>query len=273
MKFMVSLLLVCCGSVESLHADTTEAADASALYWRSGDLQTIDANSTVPSPYQDDDWYRSDFEIQRNWIGTAWRAENAVFAQDGLTLHLAPVADDSTQKSFLGAEVQSNDVHGFGRYEVVMRPSPAHGVISSFFTYTGPHFDDPHDEIDIEFLGRDTTRMWVLAYSDGKKLPGKWLELGFDAADAPHLYAFDWTADRIVWFVDGKEVFRVNSQNPPAPHHAGKIYMNIWAGGPSQRNWSGEAPADTQAEAQYYCVSYQPSGVKTPQCSDTFSIE
>lgn len=272
MKFVASLLLACAGSIWVQVADAATMTDSSAFLWRP-DGAAAAADETGPSAHPDADWYRSDFEIERDWIGTAWRRDSAVFTDDHLALRLAPVTDASTDKNFFGAEVQSPGNYGFGRYEVVMRPARAHGVISSFFTYTGPHFDAPHDEIDIEFLGRDTTRMWVLAFSDGQKLPGEFLELGFDAADAPHLYAFEWTADDIIWFVDGTEVFRVQSQTPPVPQTPGKIYMNIWAGGPSQRNWSGVAPADTQTEARYYCVSFRPAGIESPQCSDTYTGE
>lgn len=269
MKCGAELLLICVGGIGIFGADTTAAAEAGAMLW--DPVRATIAGDAEAVSHRSSDWFRSDFEIRRDWIGTAWRSEGAVFAQDHLALRLAPVADASTDKDFLGAEVQSPGFHGFGRYEVVMRPARAHGVISSFFTYTGPHFDAPHDEIDIEFLGRDTTRMWVLAFSDGQKLPGKFLELGFDAAEAPHLYAFEWTAQDITWFVDGTEVYRLHSRTPPVPRTPGKIYMNIWAGGPHQRNWSGVAAADTQAEAQYYCVSFRPAGAQTSQCSDTFS--
>lgn len=267
MKCTASLLFVCFGI---LSAQEATAADPNALLWHPDGSTPVLAAEVGSATHRDADWFRSNFEIRRGWIGTAWRRSNAEFSHDHLALRLAPVTDNSTEKDFIGAEVQSRGVHGFGRYEVVMRPARAHGVISSFFTYTGPHFGDPHDEIDIEFLGRDTTRMWVLAFSGGQKLPGEFLELGFDAADAPHLYAFEWKANEIIWFVDGTEVYRVQSATPSVPRTPSKIYMNIWAGGPEQRNWSGVAPADTQAEAQYYCVSFQPTGSTAPQCSDTY---
>ncbi len=271
MKFVASLLLVCASCIAAVGADAAAETGASAFLWHPDGAAPVAGDDAGATAHRDDDWFRSDFEIRRDWIGTAWRSDGAVFADDHLALRLAPVTDGTTDKDFLGAEVQSPGFHSFGRYEVVMRPARAHGVISSFFTYTGPHFDAPHDEIDIEFLGKDTTRMWVLAFSDGKKLQGEFLELGFDAADAPHLYAFEWTPDDIKWFVDGTEVFQVQSQTPPVPHNPGKIYMNIWAGGPGQRGWSGVAPADTQAEAQYYCVSFRPTGTDASQCSDTYT--
>lgn len=116
--------------------------------------------------------------------------------------------------------------------------------------------------------GRDTTKVWLNRFVDGQKLPGRWLDLGFDAADGPHLYRLDWLPDRLIWSIDGKEFMRVTAEEADIPQHAQKIYLNIWASGPGQAAWSGDAPADTQAEAHYYCVSYVPAGAEGPMCSD-----
>ena len=212
-------------------------------------------------------WFTSNFTIKTSGFRTAWR-KALVSTQDGrimLQLRPAPAGHD---KDFLGSEVQRRERTHFGRYEVVMTAARGDGVISSFFTYTGPWFDDPHDEIDFEFLGRDPTKVWAMAFADGQKLSGRWIDLGFDAAEAPHLYAFEWHPDRIIWYVDGKEILRVTEADGPLPQTPGKIYSNIWAGGKAQRNWSGEAPIWTRAAASYDCMSYRPFGVDAPQCSD-----
>src|SRR6056297_2922029 len=99
-----------------------------------------------------------------------------------------PARPERCEQDFVGAEVQRSRRTHFGHYEVVMRAARGHGVISSFFTYTGPYFGDPHEEIDFEFLGRDPTKVWLNRFYDGEKLPGQWIELGFDASEAPHLY-------------------------------------------------------------------------------------
>ncbi|MGR3465001.1 family 16 glycosylhydrolase [Limimaricola sp.] len=212
-------------------------------------------------------WFTSNFDIKTSGFRTAWR-KALVSTEDGrMVLQLRP-APDGHDKDFLGSEVQRRERTHYGRYEVVMTAARGDGVISSFFTYTGPWFDDPHDEIDFEFLGRDTTKVWAMAFADGQKLSGRWIDLGFDAAEAPHLYAFEWHPDRIVWYVDGKEILRITEADGPLPQTPGKIYANIWAGGKAQRNWSGEAPIWTRAAASYDCMSYRPFGVDAPQCSD-----
>ena len=203
-------------------------------------------------------WFLSDFAVQRQSFRTAWKRRSISFAPDGgVDLALVP-APAEAQKDFFGAEVQRRQRTHFGRYEVVMTAARGEGVISSFFTYTGPHFGDAHDEIDFEFLGRDTTKVWLNRFVDGQKLPGRWLDLGFDAAEGPHLYRFDWFPDRLVWYVDGRELMRVTADEMAIPQIPQRIYFNIWAGGPGQVGWSGNAPDDMRAQARYNCVSYRP---------------
>lgn len=216
------------------------------------------------------DWYVSNFAIRRDRFRTAWKRRSVMRDADGavsLWLVPAPVED---AKDFFGAELQRARRTHFGRYEVVMTPAEGHGVISSMFTYTGPYFGDPHEEIDFEFLGRDTTKVWLNRFVDGQKLPGRWVDLGFDAARAPHLYRLDWLPDRLIWSVDGRELLRVTASEAAIPQIPQRIYLNIWGGGPGQEKWSGEAPADTRARARYYCLSYRPPGSDAPMCSDTW---
>jgi len=220
-----------------------------------------------------DAWYISNFAIKKPDFRTAWSRNNARIVDGALELSLRPPradvpAERGTAKDFIGAEVQRQPLTRYGRYEVVMTAARGEGVISSLFTYTGPHFGTQHDEIDFEFLGRDTTKVWLNRFVDGQKLPGEWTDLGFDSAEAPHLYAFDWTSEEIVWTVDGRELLRVKAEDKPLPVTPGKIYINIWAGGEPQEAWSGNAPDGTEAVARYHCLSFRPAGSEAPQCSD-----
>ena len=62
--------------------------------------------------------------------------------------------------------------------------------MTSLFTYTGPAEGTQHDEIDIEFLGNDTTKMQVNYYVNGVGGHEAIINLGFDAAASAHEYAF-----------------------------------------------------------------------------------
>lgn len=65
--------------------------------------------------------------------------------------------------SLYGAELRTNSHwYGYGCVSACMKPIPVSGIITSLFTYTG-NFDGiggsapNHNEIDIEFEGKDTT--------------------------------------------------------------------------------------------------------------------
>ena len=210
-------------------------------------------------------WYLSNFDMGPKFV-TGWRED--LIGDDGpgrVVLSLEPGAED---KSFLGAEIQRAGGHHFGSYEVIMRPGRGDGLVSAFFTYTGPYFEDPHDEIDFEFLGRDTTRVWLNVFTAGKQLGGRWLELGFDAAAAPHLYRFEWSPQEIVWYVDGTELSRLTISEHPIPITPGRLFVNIWAGTPGMTDWLAAPAEDLAARAQVHCVSYRPTGAPGTECSD-----
>lgn len=228
------------------------------------------AGITEEDGFKQGDWFTSNFIVKRPSFRTAWRRENLeVDANGEMILRLHPTKPGS-DKDFAGAELQRTKKTHYGRYEVVMTAARGEGVISAFFTYTGPHFKDPHDEIDFEFLGRDTTKVWVTRFADSQRLPGQWVDLGFDAAEGPHLYAFEWLEDEIVWYADGRELLRVTAEETTLPVTPGRVYISIWGGGEDQKNWSGIAPDDTVAVAKYRCMSYRPVGASNRQCSDGF---
>jgi beta-glucanase (GH16 family) len=123
----------------------------------------------------------------------------------------------------------------YGRFEVVMKPAKVSGTISAFFLYRF----DPWQEIDTEFLGRDTTKIMLNVYYN----PGEegdlynygfagtpvLVDLGFDAADDFHTYAVEWDADEIRWFVDDRLLHRRPAGRPtPIPHLPMRLHLNFW---------------------------------------------
>ena len=132
-----------------------------------------------------------------------------------------------------------------------MKAAKASGVISSFFTYTGR----PWDEIDIEFLGDDTTRVQFNYYTRGVGGHEYVYDLGFDASEAFHEYAFDWQPDSITWYVDGRAVYRATKNIPST---AGQIMVNIWNVADSGANWAGKFnPSSLPVSAEYQWFGYQ----------------
>ena len=222
--------------------------------------------SDLFAPDRNDSGYVADFARAAEHFRTAWSKDQIrQDPQDGaLVIDLVPTAEGHA-KDFISGQVQVNEPRHFGRYEVVMQAAKGDGIVSSFYTYTGPWYGDPHDEIEFECLGRDTTKVWINRFVDGQRLPGKWLDLGFDAGDAPHHYAFDWQPDSLTWYVDGEEFFKIAAPEHAIPQTAGKIFVDVWAGG--EPAWVGATPADMRTAARYYCMSYRPTGSLAPTCS------
>ena len=173
----------------------------------------------------------SGFEASDGWsngsmFNVTWRKSNVTF--DGGNMQL--IIDNDTIPTaipYSGGEFRSKGFYGYGRYEVSMKAIKNDGVVSSFFTYTGPSDHNPWDEIDVEILGKDTTKVQFNYFTDSRGSHEYMYDLGFDASEDFHTYGFEWHDDKIVWFVDGEEVHTAEKNIPSTP---GKIMMNAWCG-------------------------------------------
>jgi endoglucanase len=171
---------------------------------------------------------------------------NAIIANGLLTLTL-----NATDNGYAGAEYRSGARFSYGYYSVSMKAAKCPGVISSFFTYTGW----PWDEIDIEFLGDDTTRVQFNYYTNGKGGHEYVYELGFDASKEFHEYGFDWQPDSITWYVDGVSVYKATVD---IPSHAGHIMMNLWNVADSNSGWAGKFDeSKLPLRAEYEWIGYK----------------
>lgn len=172
------------------------------------------------------------FECANGWcngsmFNVTWRKDNCTFNDKKMQLTIDVDSGSGKTVPYSGGEYRSKDFYGYGLYEVSMKPIKNDGTVSSFFTYTGPSDNNPWDEIDIEFLGKDTTIVQFNYFTDGEGDHEYIHELGFDASEEFHTYAFEWQPDKIVWLVDGEEV---HSAEESIPVTEGKIMMNAWCG-------------------------------------------
>ncbi len=164
--------------------------------------------------------------------------------------------DRTGKYNYAGAEYRTADHYGYGYYETSMQAIANDGVVSSFFTYTGPSEDNPWDEIDIEILGKDPTKVQFNYYTDGKGGHEFMYDLGFDSSKAFHTYGFDWQPDHITWYVDGKPVYTAN-QNIPKTE--GRIMMNTWPGR-GVDEWLKHYNGNTPLTARYQWVTFNKGG-------------
>ena len=194
------------------------------------------------------------FEVSDGWVngemyGCGWRRDNARFGDGQLTL----ILDDQRSRG-----------RNFSYYETRMRVTPAPGTVTAFVTYPGEPFNDPQDEIDFEFLGRDTRYVQVNYFVNGRGGHEKMIDLGFDAADGFHTYGFDWQPDAIRWYVDCELVHEVTSADGPMPSVPGRIYLHLW-NGQGVDDWLGRFRYPGEPiTATYDYVRYQPGPGHAP---------
>lgn len=259
-----SLMLAGCGpqghtdnlTDEPLNATTTVAD------WSEGE---------APAVFESDGWTNgSPFNVQ-------WSSNNVAYENGVAKLTIAdnPNGSEETFTEYYGGEMRTYQYFGYGDYEVSMKPSNKPGTASTFFTCTGSYDTNPHtgqpnpwDEIDIEFLGEDTTKVQFNYYVNGVGGHEYMYDLGFDASEDFHTYGFRWTEDYITWFVDGEPVYRVDAtESSPMPSTAGRVLMNYWCGSSAAENWMGkfENPDDKGPEYQWVKTSAEVDWGEIPE--------
>lgn len=218
-------------------------------------------------------------------FNTWWTADNVQYANGAMKLTVKdnPDGAESTNNEYFGGEARTYQYFGYGDYEVRMKPSKKAGTASTFFTCTGNYDTNPHtgeanpwDEIDIEFLGKDTTQVQFNYFVNGVGGHEYMYDLGFDASEEFHNYGFRWTEDYITWFVDGEPVYRVDAtESKPMPSAAGRMLMNYWVGTSKAEGWMGKfsEPDDQGPEYQWVKTSAKVDWGEIPEKVDAEEFE
>jgi endo-1,3-1,4-beta-glycanase ExoK len=209
-------------------------------------------------------WSVSDGWENGPYMVNDWQASQARF-DNGLTLTLAP--DVAKGQAYSSGEVQSRAEYGHGYFETTMRAAPGSGVITGFFTYTGPPFGQNWNEIDVEVIGAKPREV-LLTYFFGDDKISKAVPLGFDATAEYHTYGFDWQPDSIEWYVDGRSIHKVTGTDLPIPNLAKKLMASLW-GSETLTEWSG--PFDKSAmptSAKFTCIAHSRSAADGMPCTE-----
>lgn len=239
MQYVKKFWLACLTVVVSMTVLVTSAF-AQTVFWEP--LTSYNAST----------WSKSDGYSNGGMFNCTWRANNVSFNGSGqMRLALTSPA----WNTFDCAEYKTTFSSGYGLYEVNMKPAKNIGIVSSFFTYTGPSEGNPWDEIDIEFLGKDTTKVQFNYFKNGVGGHEQVVNLGFDASQGYHIYAFDWQANSIKWYVDGVLKHTVTGSPSTLPSTPGKIFANIW-NGTGVDGWLGAYNGANPLYADYDFIKY-----------------
>lgn len=269
----------------------TDRSDASSGYER-GSMRDDTVFIVKPPPYPKtpngagfitlmgdnlnaDLWYVSKHENKTGFYGADWKIANVSVDDQGASISVRQPADNQERPT--AAEIQTLKPYSYGTYEAMLRPAPGSGIVTAFFTYTGPYFGNPHDEIDFEFLGADLTKVHLNYWRDGVAGKSKIIDLGFDAGDAAHLYTFSWKPDGVVWKVDGKVIYTTQPGDSFIPRTPGNIYFSTWTGSKTMQAWHGPPTYESGTQTDISCVSFVPmdAGGMPAQgrsCSDFYPL-
>ena len=180
-------------------------------------------------------------------FGTTWSQDNLLYdSENGMTLFLEVTDEQSRIKTesgdpYVSAEMRTSMTFRYGFFGTYMKPSGVKGTASTFFLYA----DNPHDEIDIEFLGKDTTKVQFNYFVNDGGGHEYWYDLGFDASEEYHHYGFYWGENELCWYVDFKPVYRLVGENCPAAKC--QLMANHWAGNTKDSGimaWMGKVDDD-----------------------------
>jgi GR25 family glycosyltransferase involved in LPS biosynthesis len=138
-------------------------------------------------------------------------------------------------RDYSAASLCSRSEYLFGRFEATIQASNVPGVVTGFFL----HRNAPRQEIDIEIAGNRPDRLLVNVFYNpgsaganfeyGYRGAPSYIELGFDASEAIHHYAIEWSPNEIRWFVDGNLVHsRVIWDPTPIPNLPMTLHVNSW---------------------------------------------
>lgn len=197
-----------------------------------------------------------------DWTINDWRRSSVEFG-NGLVLTLS--SSKHALAAYSSGEVQSRGQYGHGYYEATLKAASGSGLVTGFFTYTGPAFGTEWDEIDVEILGSRPTELMMTYFRDGQSV-SEYVDLGFDATAGFHRYGFDWQPDAITWYVDGQKVHQVSGDDLPLPRLPQKLMVSLWGSG-TLTDWLGNFdPANVPVSAHFSCISYSSSFAARSDC-------
>jgi beta-glucanase (GH16 family) len=204
--------------------------------------KVISLANIIPNPLKDDD----------EWSGEAENGGDA-----GLQLW---VRGDTSHGSISGAEMATvrNDTM-YGSYRVAMKLAGVEGTCGAFFW-----FYNNSQEIDMEFLSKQFNTS-VGAVNFVLQSPQS-VHDGYDAANTSdfkvhslpfrpdqefHEYRFDWSRDKVSFYVDGKWLHDMTGN---VPRSAGTLFLNHWSNGDPA--WSAGPPKKDTVMTISYVKAY-----------------
>ncbi|KAL5723679.1 xyloglucan:xyloglucosyl transferase [Ranunculus cassubicifolius] len=133
-----------------------------------------------------------------------------------------------------GFASQNDYYYGFFSAAIKLPPGLTSGVVVAFYMSNADLYPHNHDEIDIELLGHDSRKEWIVQtniYVNGSTNIGREekFRLWFDPTENFHSYSLIWNNHHTVFLIDNvpvREVIHINAM--PYPLKPMSLYSTIW---------------------------------------------
>jgi beta-glucanase (GH16 family) len=208
------------------------------------------------APRLDPRWVISDRWHSGDWFSTEWRREQIGMSPRGLALTLAPRMGEGP-KPYVSAEISTQQDFLYGYFETRFRMPRGAGLVSAFFTFTRPDGVGSHNEIDMEWLGRDPRRL-ELVYHVAGQANLQVVRLPFDPSRGFHTFAFEWRSDQIRWFADNRLLHTARGGRVGELNRPQRLFASLWNSERMPR-WLGRIdPAQAPWTMVVACIAYAP---------------
>ena len=206
--------------------------------------------------YDSMDTYQSSIWSKADWanggpFNCGWSPDHVSFSDGKMVLKLDNVP--SHGMSYSSCEYRTVSSLSYGAVEVRLKAVKGSGVTSTFFLYD----NTTKDEIDLEFLGKNTQQVQTNYFVAGNGGHEHMINLGFDASSDYHVYKIEWANASIKWYVDGSVKYSVTAT--PLPSHPMQAMLSLW-NGTGVDDWLGPFNYTGPLYAYYDYFSYAPAG-------------
>lgn len=283
-SYMTSTSNFTCGNVEETPGEETRGEESIAASTIGETIERTAEESSATNPdepcpqklpqiknpllSEDFNSFNSVNWHKANWangdpFANVWQPDNVLFNNGIMSLQLDNngCPNSCSGKLYASGEYRSNAKYGYGLLEARFKPVSLNGTAGGniFFcadTYNG----DPHDEIDIEILGKNTRQIQFNYFTNGAGGHETVVNLPFDAAEDYHEYAILWKPEpeaAICWYVDRELAHSEDGSRGALPFTPGMIMMNYWPGTDEINGWLGDfVYPGTPTQAKYDWVRY-----------------
>ncbi|KAJ1918100.1 hypothetical protein H4219_002822 [Mycoemilia scoparia] len=165
---------------------------------------------------------------------------NSFSVQNGV-LNIVQDRDPSKQNP----TIHFNEFKGEGGvWDVNLKAAPTSGVVTAFVMY-GSGAPGSTDEVDFEWVGKNTNNVQSMFFVNGQRVPGSEREVTFgsnppqDLATTFHTYSIEYNKDYVNWYLDGAVKRTItNNNNGQFPATLGKLALGVWDGS-NTSGWAG----------------------------------